>query len=277
MTKVYTVYAFSKNNQGGNAAGVVLDAENLSRSQKQQIAKDMGYSETAFVSPSERASFKLEYFTPVDEVELCGHATIGTFVLMHQKGIIPSGEFTIDTLSGVLKVKVMEDGTVMMQQTTPRYMETYPTEDFSSFLQVEWRTPSLPIQAVSTGLKDILFPIDSREHLFGLRPHFEEMARVNESQQVVGIHAFALTPGEETTAVCRNFAPLYGINEEAATGTSNCALACYLFKHLRKQDSYLFEQGHNLGRVSQIRVEVHHKEGVIEDVFVGGKGFLAKE
>lgn len=274
MTKVYTVKAFSKDRQGGNAAGVVLQAEGLSREEKQQIAQRMGFSETAFVSPSPCADYRLEYFTPVDEVALCGHATIGTFVLMHQLGVIPSGTYTIQTLAGVLKVKVADDGTVMMQQTLPQFMEVFPAEDFSACLQSQWTNPQLSIQAVSTGLKDIIFPIDTPEHLFLLHPNFPAMASLNQHQQVVGIHAFALTPGEATTAVCRNFAPLYGIDEESATGTSNCALACYLFRYLQQQDTYLFEQGHNLGDVSQILVRILHQEGTIQEVYVGGKGYI---
>ena len=274
MPKVYTVKAFSKNHQGGNAAGVVLQAEGLPREEKQHIAQHMGFSETAFLSPSPCADFRLEYFTPVDEVALCGHATIGTFVLMHQLGVISSGTYTIQTLAGVLKVKVADDGTVMMQQTLPQFMEVFSVEEFSACLQTPWTNPQLPIQAVSTGLKDILFPIDTPDHLFQLQPDFPAMTALNQRQQVVGIHAFSLTPGEPTTAVCRNFAPLYGIDEESATGTSNCALACYLFHHLQQQDTYLFEQGHNLGSVSQIQVHLRHQDGIIQEVYVGGKGYV---
>lgn len=79
MVHVYVMSAFSKDNKGGNKAGVVLNREELSVSQKMEIAKELGYSETAFVTDSDVADYKIEYFTPTDEVPLCGHATIATF------------------------------------------------------------------------------------------------------------------------------------------------------------------------------------------------------
>ena len=75
---VYVASAFSKDNRGGNKAGVVLQQARLNEAEKTEIALLMGYSETAFVANSELADFKLEYFTSVGEVPLCGHATIGT-------------------------------------------------------------------------------------------------------------------------------------------------------------------------------------------------------
>ncbi|EAC8892172.1 PhzF family phenazine biosynthesis protein, partial [Listeria monocytogenes] len=81
---VYVASAFSKNNKGGNKAGVVLNEPTLATAQKMAIAKQLGYAETAFLTESNCADYKLEYFTPKEEVDLCGHATIGTFaILMH--------------------------------------------------------------------------------------------------------------------------------------------------------------------------------------------------
>ncbi|HHQ0973038.1 TPA: PhzF family phenazine biosynthesis isomerase, partial [Listeria innocua] len=74
---VYVASAFSKNNNGGNKAGVVLNEPTLTTQQKMAIAKQLGYAETAFVTDSKIADYKLEYFTPKEEVDLCGHATIG--------------------------------------------------------------------------------------------------------------------------------------------------------------------------------------------------------
>ena len=70
------------------------------------------------------------------------------------------------------------------------------------------------------------------------------------------------------TAICRNFAPLYGIDEESATGTSNCALACYLYRYVSKQDQYIFEQGHNLNSISRIYVNLDTEDNTITGVWV---------
>ena len=76
IVDVYVTSAFSKNGEGGNKAGVVLGRLGLEPSQKMEIAKRFGYSETVFVSDSDKADLKLQYFTPTKEVTLCGHATI---------------------------------------------------------------------------------------------------------------------------------------------------------------------------------------------------------
>lgn len=80
MVDIYVVSAFCKNNKGGNKAGVVLNRQDLTDAQKLEIAKQLGYSETAFVTASCMADFKLQYFTPTEEVPLCGHATIAAFL-----------------------------------------------------------------------------------------------------------------------------------------------------------------------------------------------------
>ena len=72
---VYTLYSFAKDNKGGNLAGVVLDADDLSDIQMLNIANQVGFSETAFVHKSNKATFKVRFFTPNSEVDLCGHAT----------------------------------------------------------------------------------------------------------------------------------------------------------------------------------------------------------
>lgn len=269
--EVFMVNAFCHDGQGGNGAGVVLDCLPLSDAQCLDIAARMGFSETVFVAESPRADFRLSYFTPVAEVDLCGHATIATFALLHERGLAP-GTYSIDTRSGLLSVEVGTDGLVFMQQCLPRFFEQYAAADFAQCLPVEYCHPGLPIQAVSTGLKDVLFPVDSVEHLRALRPNFHAMAALNKAQGVVGVHAFALTADD--SAECRNFAPLYGIDEESATGTSNCALACYLHRHVGPRDRYSFLQGVTMRQPSDIEVLVDSDSSGIRRVMVGGRGVV---
>lgn len=272
MEKRYTVYAFCKGNEGGNAAGVVLDCDHYSDVQKQNIATEIGYSETVFVCKSAIADWQLSYFTPVEEVPLCGHATIAAFVLMKKLDILLAGTYHIETKAGIFEVRVGVDGEILMEQQTPLFYEFYEPSIFANCLPSEWCDNKMKIQAVSTGLKDIMMPIDTKEHLAKLQPNFIEMAALNSKQDVVGIHAFTLNAEEGITAICRNFAPRFGINEESATGTSNCALACYLFHHWKQQNTYTFEQGRNMGMTSKIVVKIESKEGEIIKVMVGGSG-----
>lgn len=268
--------AFSHNGTGGNRAGVVLEANGLSDARKKEIAGELGYSETVFLSPSRLADWRLEYFTPVEEVPLCGHATIAAFSLLKLRGLLSSPECTIETKAGILRIQVREDGLVFMQQNVPEYGEILSPADLAGCVRVDCIEKELPIQIVSTGLRDILLPVRSEECLTALSPDFERMAQVSREQEVIGLHAFTLTDTPCSTAVCRNFAPLYGIDEESATGTSNCALACYLYARGIRKSEYVFEQGRELRSVSRITVRLDAEGGTIRGVYAGGYGYLVE-
>ena len=277
MVQVYVMSAFAKNNKGGNKAGVVLNRAELTVSQKMEIAKELGYSETAFVTDSEVADYRIEYFTPTDEVPLCGHATIATFALLYHLQMLKKEDYLIETKAGILRMKISEDGMIFMEQNKPEYLEFLKPEEFEGCLGTRWISKNQPIQVVTTGLKDIILPVDSVEHLAALEPNHAVMTELSRELEVVGVHAFAFTEDAEITAICRNFAPLLGIDEESATGTANCALASYLFRHHEKKAQYVFEQGYNLGQVSRIVVNVVAENDEIQEIFVGGYGYLVCE
>lgn len=96
--ELHVVYAFECDGQGGNPAGVVLDADALTPEQKQAIAARTRLSETAFVSASHLADFKLEFFTPTRQIAHCGHATIATFSYLRQVGRLTEGETSKETI-----------------------------------------------------------------------------------------------------------------------------------------------------------------------------------
>ncbi|WP_303193419.1 PhzF family phenazine biosynthesis protein [Hungatella hathewayi] len=143
--------AFSKNNRGGNQAGVVLQGASLNRKEKMRTAHQLGYSETAFLSQSELADYKLEYFTPTGEVPLCGHATIAAFVVLNYFGQLKKCEYTIETKSGILSIAVKDGGVIFMQQNTPEFYETLELADVVDCLGFNADTApgNLPVQIVS--------------------------------------------------------------------------------------------------------------------------------
>lgn len=261
--EVSTLHAFSDKPLGGNPAGVVLQAGHLSESQMQKIARQVGFSETAFVMPSDQADFKVRYFTPSDEVDLCGHATIALFYLMKAQHIVEVGMYTLETLAGILEVVVQNNGEVYLSQALPEFGEIVdrqtiadslgiPTDDFHA---------ELPVQIVSTGLRDILIAVKHVDVLSKIIPDFQLIAEISKANHVVGYHVFALEPNAEVAlAECRNFAPLYDIPEESATGTSNGALLCYLHKYNQLSDPndtiYTIRQGYTMNRPSEIRARL---------------------
>ena len=91
------VNAFTESSNGGNPAGVVLNSPDLTDKQMASISKQLNVSETAFVFPSNKADFKIRFFSPEMEVDLCGHATIATFYTMAMEGFFPNNKNSIVT------------------------------------------------------------------------------------------------------------------------------------------------------------------------------------
>lgn len=125
---IYQVDAFTDKIFGGNPAAVVPDARGLTDMDMQNIAMEMNLSETAFVIPIDSENYKLRFFTPVSEVDLCGHATIASFYTLAYKGYIPSVKNGIkkvyqETKAGKLSVEIFfkngEVEKVWMEQTIP--------------------------------------------------------------------------------------------------------------------------------------------------------------
>ena len=275
----YKLNSFTKNGSGGNPAGVVLNTEALSETDMQVIATKLGFSETAFLLPSDTTDYAIRYFTPVEEVPICGHATLAVFSLLLQKEQIAFGSYIIDTKAGQLTVKVQSDGLIYLQQNEPVFLDTLDSEEIAQTLNAEASifSPDLPIQIVSTGLKDIIIPVKTLAVLNQLTPDFAKIAEISKKYQVTGYHVFSLETKEDaSTAQCRNFAPLFDIPEESATGTSNAALACYLEKYLpadadHTEKERIFEQGYAMGIPSEIRTLTSQKEGHIQTPYVGGR------
>ena len=249
---VYVANAFSKDNSGGNKAGVVLRQHRLNEAEKTKTAFLMGYSETAFVADSELADFKLEYFTPAGEVPLCGHATIGTFAVLRHLGMLEKQEYTIETKSGILRIRVDENGLIFMEQNTPEFYERLDKADVEACFEPDGIADTLPVQIVSTGLKDIMVPVTDPEILGRMTPDFSAITRLSLEKECIGIHAFSPAKETDLTAICRNFA-----------------------RYASKPDQYIFEQGRNLNRISRIYVKLDTEDNTITGVWVGGYGYLS--
>lgn len=271
--------AFSKNGSGGNKAGIVHGGFKWDTHRKISIATELNFSETVFYSDSQKGNFKLEYFTPNGEVPLCGHATIAFFVYMLENDKISAGHFMIETKAGTFGINVEKDGTIFMQQAKPKFLSYVPLNMLKDCFHPFIPDKNISPRIVSTGLCDILMPIATAEALNLMEANTSAISSVSKQTDCVGIHAFALrseTDEEKCTAVCRNFAPLYGIEEESATGTSNCALACYLHSLGIRPERYIFEQGRNLSCESLIEVLLETNGDEILSVKVGGKGYVIK-
>jgi len=270
--KYYIVDAFTDVAFGGNPAGVVLleqGASFPSDGLMQQVAAELRFSETAFVQQNGPNEFTVRYFTPCSEVDLCGHATIATFGLMSKQGIIQPGVVCRNhTLAGELEVRV--DEKVMMQMAQPKVIAPlvdvpYLHDIMAGMNMIDW--PEMPIEVISTGLPDIIMPVGNVESLNALKPNMDKLTELSHELNVIGVHAFAISD-DGYTAHVRNFAPLYGVPEESATGTANAALNYYLYRRniVKHDQECRFMQGEVMKRPSVVAT-VMTREGT---VYVGG-------
>lgn len=136
-----------------------------------------------------------------------------------------------------------------------------------------------PIEIVSTGLRDLIIPVKNTTILQGILPDFNQIKAISRKLTIIGYHVFALNQEEQKPIQCRNFAPLVGVDEEYATGTSNGALACYLFQQKQQlgNQNYDFLQGRQCNEQrGQIFVELKATKGQIKQVYVGGRADLRK-
>lgn len=274
----FVVDAFTNELFGGNPAGIVILYQPESfppESTMVKVANEFRYSETAFVKPISPGHFHIRYFTPCNEVDLCGHATIGAFGAMLESGLVKDNDtYTIDTKAGTLRINI-KNQLVFMDMSAPQELKEITQSEelkkLASIMGIKVDEIGMIPQIISTGLPDIMLHIKSKETLLALQPDFPALAKLSEEYGVVGLHAFTLSDQDEVTAFCRNFAPLYDINEEAATGTANGALTYYLYKNkiIDGSKMYKFLQGESMKRPSEI-FSTLKKDAQREQIRVGG-------
>ena len=272
--KVYVMDSFSDRIFGGNQAGVVLADKALEPAVMQQVAAELKHSETAFVWQTEEGN-RLRYFTPAGEVDLCGHATVAVFALLRRLGRIEDGTHKALTRAGALEIEVSGE-TVWMDMAPPKTLGVLPEESWEELygaygLTLEDRPADLPPEIVSTGLADIMMPVRDHETLLRAVQNERTVTELSRRFDVTGGHMFCL--GEEAV-YCSNFAPLYDIPEECATGTSNGALTYYLYERSLVEPENLFLQGEHMERPSRILSRLTVQDGAVR-VRIGGQAVMS--
>lgn len=260
------VDAFTDEPLSGNAAGVVPNADGLSEAQMQAIARELSVSETAFVLSSDRADRRVQYFTPTQEVDLCGHATIASHAHLLEAGVVESGTHSLETNVGVLDIETAEDGIVWMTQREPSIEKLeIGSEELSAALGIdrdalEEISEELPVARSSTGLPFLIVPVAFLSPLGAATPDMDAIEALSERHDVAGIYAFTFdTLRAASTLHGRAFAPGSGIPEDPVTGTASGACGAYL-ERFGALDSFAedlqFEQGHFVDRPGLVRVQI---------------------
>lgn len=280
--KLFIVDAFTTEKFSGNQAGVALLGEEAypADAWMQKLAAELKHSETAFVKRIGDRAFQVRYFTPEGEVDLCGHATIATFTVLREEGIITPGVYQASTLAGELAIRVSADS-VWMDMAPPVEARTFSAAESGELyaaygLDLKDQPEGYVPKAVSTGLCDILLPVSSQAALEAAVQNEAEVTRLSKQYGVVGVHMFWPVLAGGVTCHCRNFAPLYAIPEEAATGTSNGALTYYLYRYgkVRAGEENRFIQGEHMGKPSEI-LSCLEEAGEAVKVLIGGRAVIA--
>ena len=266
--EIRIVDAFTDRPFAGNPCGVVARAEGLTDAQMQAIARELNLSETAFVFPSERADFRVRFFTPLREIPLAGHPTIATMYTLAELGRIDlsaGAKRVMQELSvGVLPVDVERaaDGRVrvVMTQAKPEFGKELERDPVAEALGIsrDDLLADAPLQVVSTGTPQVMVPVKSIEVLQRLRPNLQRLADLEQAGGYFSMHVFALEAFEPgNVAHSRHFAATAGIGEDPVTGSATGGMAAYLWKYgLVRQSRYRVEQGHIMGRPGYVDVEV---------------------
>lgn len=280
--ELFIVDAFTDQLFGGNQAGVALlraDQPLPEDALMQKIAAELKHSETAFVKRIQPSVFQLRYFTPEGEVALCGHATISAFTVLRNTGELACGEAVARTNSGDLRVAVEPDK-VWLEMPQGQLIKTLNEEEsarvYSAYgLNLEDSPDGIRPYIVKVGLADILLSVNSKEKLDCATQNREEVAKFSKEYDVVGVHLFHCPKESETTAYCRNFAPLFGIDEESATGTSNASLTHYLrvLGRMKRNEINTFVQGEAMGKPSVIYSKIDDRD----TIWIGGSAMISVE
>lgn len=226
---VFQVDAFTRRRFGGNPAAVILLGEvRLPEAVLQQIAAENNLSETAFVDSYAKSreapdTFGLRWFTPVCEVDLCGHATLAAAHVLFSRGLVSGPEVAFVTRSGSLTVS--RDG--------DRYRLDFParppepaavTQELEAALGIRprevWRS------------RDAMAVFDAVEEVRTLRPDLQAIARLDAFAVIV------TAPGDDCDFVSRFFAPKAGVGEDPVTGSAHCTLAPYWSARLSRAELY---------------------------------------
>lgn len=281
--EIFAYNAFAEEPFAGNPAGVVLDASGLAEAEMAGIARQMNLSETAFLmEPSQPgADIRLRWFTPAQEVKLCGHATIAAFCATVEHGIFPVDEgderiIDVETLSGQLRVRISRrqgQPQVGMQIPLPEFDELETDRaGFATIWGVDPDELTGPWQRHSdpdywyVGVRD-------RAALAKLRLDTAPLAELD--PQASFAFFTADTVDADSHWHLRFFAPFLGVPEDPVTGSAQGPMGV-IHHRLQEEEAadgwseFQGEQGDLLDRPGRVRVRLLHEAGTLEDLEICG-------
>ena len=280
--RIMILDAFSEVPFQGNPCAILPDADGLTSNQMQLIAKEMNLSETSFVLSSNKADFKVRYFTPRGELGFAGHPTIATTFMLAQEGMVlldnPVKTIQLEFNIGILPVEIYSTDNkvdqVIMTQSQPFFGEKATTDLMISCfenLSEEDFIPDCPPQIVGTGTNFLLVPLLDLKKIAELKMNRNALLEVLKRFNVSAVYAFTTYGFSDKTGLHgRLFDPL-NASEDPFTGSAVGASGAYMAKYrLLKTNEIIVEQGHFIGRPGFGKLIISHENNQIKSVKLGG-------
>ncbi len=270
LVDVFTEVPFA-----GNQLCVVPEIpEGLAPTVMQTLAREIGFSETTFLSSSDLAGYRMRIFTPDAELPFAGHPTLGTAFLLASQGWVGS-DVVQTTTAGDVRVEVdVPAGSAVMHQLPPVFGRVFEDRDLAAAaagLTVEDLAEDLPVQPVGTGLASLMIPVKDEATLRRAERNARVCARLAGVAQTETLYFFAVRGKGDVMA--RMFDPGLGIGEDPATGSAVGPLGAYLASNglagAADGVSITVAQGEMVKRPSFLHVDVD-RDGDGWSVRVGG-------
>ncbi len=289
------VDVFTSRPFGGNQLAVFTDAATLSASEMQELAHEMNFSESTFVMPPESAGAarRVRIFTPKREMPMAGHPTVGTTWVLASRGEIALESANVDaTLQlGIGPVTVTIESTggkpdfVWMAHREPEFgAKRRDRARIARALGIAAADirEDLPIQIVSTGFSFTFVPLKTIDALGKCASNVAaHTALLKPGEHSLPLYAFVANESGEFSAQSRMFSPHDGVPEDPATGSAAAPLGAYAATYglIKPQPShsFLIQQGVEMGRPSEIRVEVVRKTSGAFAIRIGGRCAIVGE
>jgi PhzF family phenazine biosynthesis protein len=271
-TTVYHYSSFTTQPGKGNPAGLVLDSDELTDEQMQEIARLVGFNETTFLCQSTTADLRLRYFTPGFEMDLCGHGTIAALYTLATRNLLSSQnestQLMVETRAGLLPMSIrVEDGRpfVRMHQATAEFRPFAGSRaelaGALGLLEDDLAT-ELPTLYASTGTWTLLIPIRDLAAFERMNAQNERFPALLQEIPRCSLHPFCLQTYDPAARMHgRHFSsPLAGTREDPVTGTASGAMGAYYLTYVQPQQHIrlLVEQGYEIGRDGRVLVEAEY-------------------
>lgn len=272
--KIQRLAAFPFEGQGGNPAGVVLNASGLTDSEMQATAARVGYSETVFVTHQSGSRLRVRYFSPEMEVDFCGHATISAGVALGES--TGAGDFIFETNTGDVDVRVTatEDGIAAELTSHIGYTAAMNQLHMSQLLEIlSWQATDLasdfePLIA-NAGNSHPVLVLQSVKTLENLEYNFEALKKLCRENAWPTIQLVAL----ESPKVWRSRNPFAfgGVYEDPATGSAALAFGAYLRETgaAKPGESFTIKQGFEMGQPCQLNVTIEKDHCTVSGRAIG--------